>query len=128
MKRFSMWACSSCFSGSSAVMLRSFMALIRKSIGGRSVSLPTSVRFSSFSPLMNVLRFSDPGYEQKLEQLATHSSLFDSVITERTQAIIEQVRTRGDEALLELTARFDGARLRPDQLVVTTPEKFNASL
>ncbi len=77
---------------------------------------------------MNVLRFSDPGYEQKLEQLASHSSLFDSVIDERTRAIIENVRTRGDEALLELTARFDGAQLRPDQLVVTTPEKFNASL
>ena len=77
---------------------------------------------------MNVLRFSDPGYEQKLEQLATHSSLFDSVIEERTRAIVEDVRARGDEALLELTARFDGARLRPDQLVVTTPEKFNASL
>ena len=58
---------------------------------------------------MNVLRFSDPGYEQKLEQLASHSSLFDSVIDERTRAIIEDVRTRGDEALLELTARFDRA-------------------
>jgi histidinol dehydrogenase len=77
---------------------------------------------------MNVLRFSDPGYEQKLEQLASHSSLFDSVIEERTRAIVEEVRARGDEALLELTARFDGARLRHDQLVVTTPEKFNASL
>src|SRR5262249_316511 len=77
---------------------------------------------------MNVLRFSDPDYEQKLEQLASHSSLFDSTIEARTRAIVNEVRTRGDEALLELTARFDGAKLRPDQLVVTTSEKFNASL
>jgi histidinol dehydrogenase len=77
---------------------------------------------------MNVLRFSDPGYEHKLEEIASHSSLFDSVINERTRAIIEDVRRRGDEAVLDLTARFDGAKLRPDQLVVTTPEKFNASL
>lgn len=77
---------------------------------------------------MNVLRFSDPGYEQKLNEIAGHSSLFDSVIDERTRAILDDVRKRGDEALLDLTARFDGARLHPDQLVVTTPEKFNASL
>src|SRR5262245_12607135 len=90
--------------------------------------LPSASPFIIFGLLMNVLRFSDPGYEQKLEQLATHSSLFDSVIEERTRAIVNDVRLRGDEALLELTARFDGAKLRRDQLPVTTPEKFNASL
>ena len=84
--------------------------------------------FSSFLALMNVLRFTDPGYDQRLEQIASHSSLFDSVIDERTRAIVEDVRKRGDEALLELTARFDGAHLRLDQLPVTTTEKFNASL
>ncbi len=77
---------------------------------------------------MNVLRFSDPGYEKKLEQLASHSSLFDPVIDERTRAIVEDVRARGDDALLDLTARFDGARLERDQLTVTASEKFNASL
>lgn len=77
---------------------------------------------------MNVLRFSDPGAESKLEELVAHSSLFDSMIDERTRAIVNEVRQRGDEALLELTARFDGAKLHPDQIAVMTPEKFNASL
>ena len=38
------------------------------------------------------------------------------------------VRHRGDQALLELTQRFDGAVLALDQLPVSTSEKFNASL
>ena len=77
---------------------------------------------------MNVLRFTDKDYRSRLESLAAHSSLFDPVIDERTRTIVEDVRTRGDDALIDLTARFDGATLEPDQLQVTTSEKFNASL
>ena len=60
---------------------------------------------------MNVLRFSDPGYEQKLEQLASHSSLFDSVIDERTRAIVEAMRD--DEAKHRMTAVRLGAAELP---------------
>lgn len=77
---------------------------------------------------MKVLRFTDKDFKSRLERLAAHSSLFDPVIEERTRAIVEDVRKRGDAALLELTARFDGATLETDQLQVTTSEKFNASL
>jgi histidinol dehydrogenase len=77
---------------------------------------------------MNVLRFGDPGYEQQLAALAGHSSLFDTVVEERTRAIVEDVRKRGDAAILDLTERFDRARLRLDQIPVTTSERFNASL
>ena len=37
---------------------------------------------------------------------------------EIVRGIIEQVRLRGDEALIEMTARFDGAQLTPDELRV----------
>lgn len=77
---------------------------------------------------MNILRYSDRDYTERLAELAAHSSLFDPVIEERTRAIVEQVRERGDQALLELTARFDGASLALDQLPVSTSEKFNASI
>lgn len=77
---------------------------------------------------MNVLRHSERDFSRRLEQLAAHSSLFDKTVEERTREIIDTVRARGDEALLELTARFDGARLALDQLAVSTSEKFNASL
>jgi histidinol dehydrogenase len=77
---------------------------------------------------MNVIRYPERDFEQKIEAICAHSSLFDPVVEERTRAIIEDVRQRGDLALLELTERFDGARLELDQLPVSTSEKFNASL
>jgi len=77
---------------------------------------------------MNVLRHTDPDYRERLGQLFGGSSLFDATIEERTRGIIDAVRGRGDEALLELTERFDGARLTADQLAVTAPEFVAASL
>ena len=77
---------------------------------------------------MNILRHSERDFEPRLAELCAQSSLFDPVIEERTRAIIEDVRRRGDAALLELTERFDGARLEPHQVPVSTSEKFNASL
>jgi len=77
---------------------------------------------------VNVLRFSDPQFEQRLQTLAQASSLFDPVIEERTRTILDAVRTRGDDALLELTERFDGAKLTADHLAVSAPEFLEASL
>jgi histidinol dehydrogenase len=77
---------------------------------------------------MNVARHNDPDFAQKLASLKASSSLFDPVIEERTRGILEQVRTRGDAALLELTDRFDGAKITADQLPVTQAELMTASL
>jgi len=40
----------------------------------------------------------------------------------RVAEIVEAVRTRGDEALLEFTERFDGCRLSPERLRVSAEE------
>jgi histidinol dehydrogenase len=77
---------------------------------------------------MNVLRPTDPDFSARLQGLSQASSLFDRAIEDRARAIIEAVRERGDKALLEFTERFDGARLTPDQIAVTTPELLQASL
>ncbi len=77
---------------------------------------------------MRVLQQSDPDFASQIERLASASSLWDAHIEEQTRAIIEAVRQRGDAALLELTARFDGARLSPEQLAVTRAELMTASL
>jgi histidinol dehydrogenase len=77
---------------------------------------------------MNVLRFSEPGYADRLRELIGRSSLFDKSITERTQAILDDVYLRGDTALVELTERFDGATLEPEELVVSTAEFMTAAL
>jgi histidinol dehydrogenase len=60
--------------------------------------------------------------------LLAPSSLFDPAIEAQTRAIVESVQTRGDAALSELTERFNGARLRPDQFALTQAELMAASL
>lgn len=77
---------------------------------------------------MNLLRHTDPDFAERRARLAAASSLFDPTIEERTRAILKDVQERGEVALLELTKRFDGADLRPEQLVVGAAERFNASL
>lgn len=77
---------------------------------------------------MNVLRHTDSGFAARLGALSAASSLFDPVIEGRARAIVEAVQARGDEALLEFTERFDGARLTAEQLAVSTAELLEASL
>jgi len=77
---------------------------------------------------MRVLRHSDPDHPVQLAACADGSSLFDPVVDERTRAIVDAVRARGDAALVEFTERFDGPRLTPEQLAVSTAELMNASL
>ncbi len=77
---------------------------------------------------MNVLRHSDKAFADKLRALTMQSSLFDPTIEERTRDILHDVYTRGDAALLELTERFDGAKLNTDHLAVTKAELLAASI
>ena len=77
---------------------------------------------------MKIIRHSDPDFTAVLGRFSAGSSLFDPEIEERARAIVEAVRARGDEAVLEFTARFDGATLRAEQLAVTAAEFMAASL
>lgn len=77
---------------------------------------------------MNIIRHTDANFPKRLREMASASSLFDPAIEQRTRAILDDVRTRGDAALLELTERFDGARLSAEQLPVTQAELVTASL
>ena len=77
---------------------------------------------------MNVICHTDASFRRKLRGLAAASSLFDPGVEERTRAILDAVRERGDAGVLELTERFDGAKLRADQLAVTRAELVTASL
>lgn len=61
-------------------------------------------------------------------ELLEQSSMFDPVVEKRAREIIEDVKARGDTALIELTERFDGVRLHPEQLAVTKPELVAACL
>src|SRR2546428_8151633 len=77
---------------------------------------------------MNVIRHTDTAFAAAIRSLTKQSSLFDPTIEERTRAILHDVHTRGDAALLELTERFDGAKLTTDQLAVTKAELLAASV
>jgi histidinol dehydrogenase len=77
---------------------------------------------------MRVIRYTDADFAAQLRQVTAPSSLFDPVIEQRTRAILEEVRARGDDAVLELTERFDGARLTTEQLAVSQAELMAASL
>src|ERR1039458_1363501 len=77
---------------------------------------------------MNTVRYTDAGFSKRLSALAAASSLFDPVIEQRTRTILDDVRARGDAALLELTERFDGAKLTAERLPVTQAELVTASL
>lgn len=77
---------------------------------------------------MKVVRHTDANFAAKLREISTASSLFDAEIENRTRAILHDVYLHGDNALLELTERFDGAKLSAEQLSVTQAEVLTSSL
>lgn len=77
---------------------------------------------------MRVTRHTDADFARRLREITAPSSLFDPVIEQHTRTILDDVHARGDEALIELTERFDGARLTAERFALTQAELLAASL
>ena len=77
---------------------------------------------------MKIARHTDKDFSARLREIAADSSLFDAEIEQRTKAILHDVFIRGDDAVLDFTEKFDGAKLSADQLAVTQAELMAASL
>jgi len=77
---------------------------------------------------MKIVRHSDADFARKLGEITAPSSLFDPVIEQRSRAILDAVQAHGDDAVLEFTEKFDGAKLAAGRLAITQAELFNASL
>jgi len=77
---------------------------------------------------MKIVRHTDKDFSARLRELAADSSLFDAEIEQRTKAILHEVFVRGDDAVLDFTEKFDGAKLTAEQLAVTQAELMAASL
>ena len=77
---------------------------------------------------MKVIRHNDVNFAAQLREAAAASSLFDAEIENRARAILHDVYLHGHNALLELTEKFDGAKLTAEQLAVTQAELLAASL
>lgn len=72
-------------------------------------------------PLMKVLRHTDPGYADAVRLLnrrAEASEQVRGVVAD----VIRDVRAQGDEAVIALTAKFDGASLTPATMRVSDAE------
>ena len=77
---------------------------------------------------MKIVRFTDKNFAARIREATSDSSLFDAEIEQRTKAILHDVFVRGDDAVLDFTEKFDGAKLAADQLAVTQAELMAASL
>jgi histidinol dehydrogenase len=77
---------------------------------------------------MKIARHTDKDFSARLREVAADSSLFDVEIESRTKAILHDVFVRGDDAVLEFTEKFDGAKLSVEQLAVTAAELLAASI
>ena len=64
------------------------------------------------SASVNIRRLStaDADFEPQFQRVLHWSAETDAAIEDRVAQIIDEVRTRGDAAVLELTARFDGVQ------------------
>jgi histidinol dehydrogenase len=62
------------------------------------------------------------GEERALLLKRSSQQVFDETLARDVAAIVQDVRARGDAALLAATARFDGISLDPDRLRVAPPE------
>jgi histidinol dehydrogenase len=67
--------------------------------------------------LIEIVR-DEAGRREKLARILGRSVAADAGTLRVVAEIIEDVRRRGDEALCDYTARFDGVRLRPEELRV----------
>lgn len=61
-------------------------------------------------------------FEERLTYLSKRGELLAGEFEETVKQIVEEVRERGDEALLEFTERFDGIRLSPETLEIPYEE------
>jgi histidinol dehydrogenase len=77
---------------------------------------------------MKVLRYNQPDFASALNAAMAVNSLFDPQIEERVRAVIRDVATRGDEAVRELTERFDGVKLTDFRLTAPRTSKLRPAI
>ena len=74
---------------------------------------------------MKFLKESDPAYAVFRKTL-NRRALPDSSVSEVVTGIIQNVTVNGNQALIELTEKFDKATLTPETLTVSPEERAEA--
>lgn len=72
--------------------------------------------------MIQLLRFSDPGFEAAFAAIVARGESAQADVEGVVRGIIEDVRQRGDAALIDYTTRFDRLQLTPETLQVTEAE------
>ena len=70
--------------------------------------------------MIDVIRLKDANYDEnpKLRHILSRSVGLNAEILSKVDSIIQAIKERGDEALLDFTARFDGVQLTPETIRV----------
>ena len=70
--------------------------------------------------MIEIIKLTGSRVEQsaRLKKILSRDIGLNNDVLTRTEAIIREIRERGDAALIEFTARFDGAQLTPETLRV----------
>jgi len=71
---------------------------------------------------MRILRTKDRGFQEQFAAVVNRGKEIFEEVEDLVRAILEGVRSRGDEALMEYAKRFDGVDLSPSQLRVSQEE------
>ncbi|MGI9275004.1 MAG: histidinol dehydrogenase [Endozoicomonas sp.] len=74
------------------------------------------------------LDFTAPDFNDRLDQLLAWDSVSDEAVQSRVKDIIQQVRSRGDDAVLEYTRRFDRVAAEDISELVMTEVRLQQSL
>lgn len=72
--------------------------------------------------MIDILRFTDSDFSERFRCIEERAEEIPAGIDETVSVIIADVRKRGDEALFELTARFDRLELTAETIEVTRAE------
>lgn len=68
----------------------------------------TGVAYGTMAPLLQIVPYAER--HDRLAAVLNRSAVFDDDVETAVRAILDDVRHRGDAALLDLTERFDGVR------------------
>ena len=75
---------------------------------------------------MKTLSWKDHGFLKAVEAVCQRATQQNAKVEKSVQAILDTVRREGDKAVQRFTQRFDGIRIRPDQLRVGQQEIHKA--
>ena len=74
------------------------------------------------------LNAANPDFSTELEQLLSWESVSDDAVNQRVLEIIQAVRARGDDALVEYTRRFDGLEVASMSDLILPRERLELAL